>query len=54
MSPSKSGSAVAPGLAGLLYDRTHDAFLPIVFAAGLFALALIAYYAFRLAQRLLP
>jgi len=48
------GSAVAPGLAGLLYDRTHDAFLPIVFAAGLFALSLIAYYSFRLAQRLLP
>ena len=48
------GSAVAPGLAGLLYDRTHDAFLPIVFAAGLFGLTLIAYYAFRLAQRLLP
>ena len=47
------GSAVAPGLAGLLYDRTHDAFLPILFAAGLFALTLIAYYAFRLAQRVL-
>ncbi len=48
------GSAVAPGLAGLLYDRTHDAFLPILFAAGLFALTLLAYYAFRLAQRVLP
>ena len=48
------GSALAPGLAGLLYDRTHDAFLPILFAAGLFALTLLAYYAFRLAQRVLP
>jgi predicted MFS family arabinose efflux permease len=48
------GSAVAPGLAGLLYDRTHDAFLPIVFAAGLFGLSLLAYYAFRFAQRVLP
>lgn len=45
------GSAVAPGLAGLLYDRTHDAFLPILFAAGLVALSLVAYYSFRLAQR---
>jgi predicted MFS family arabinose efflux permease len=47
------GSAVAPGVAGLLYDRTHDAFLPILFAAGLLSLALVAYFAFRWAQRAL-
>jgi predicted MFS family arabinose efflux permease len=45
------GSAFAPGLAGRMYDRSHDAFLPIVFAAALFGLTLLAYFAFRLAQR---
>jgi predicted MFS family arabinose efflux permease len=46
-------SAVAPGLAGSLYDRTHDAFMPILFAVGLFVVTLFAYHAFRLAQRVL-
>jgi predicted MFS family arabinose efflux permease len=45
------GSAFAPGLAGRLYDRSHDAFQPILLASALFALTLIAYFTFRLAQR---
>ena len=43
----------APTLAGWLYDRTDDAFVPIVLAIAMFGLALVAYFAFRLAQRLM-
>ena len=46
-------TAPAPGIAGWLYDRSHDAYLPVVFAVCLFALALGANFAFRLAQRVL-
>jgi len=45
------GSAFAPGLAGRLYDRSHDAFVPIVFASALMALTVAAYFTFRFAQR---
>jgi predicted MFS family arabinose efflux permease len=44
-------AAPAPAIAGWLYDRTGDPFVPILFAAGLFGLALLANVAFRLAQR---
>jgi MFS family permease len=46
-------TAPAPGIAGWLYDWSHDAYLPIVFAVSLFALTLGANFAFRLAQRAL-
>lgn len=46
------GSAPAPGIAGWLYDRTGDAYVPILFAVGLTAAALVGTYAFRLVQRL--
>ena len=42
----------APTLAGWLYDRTTDPFVPILLAIAMFGLALVAYFAFRLAQRL--
>jgi MFS family permease len=45
-------TAPAPAIAGWLYDRTGDPFVPILFAAGLFGLALLANVAFRLAQRM--
>jgi cyanate permease len=41
----------APTLAGWLYDRTADPFVPILVAIAMFGLALVAYFAFRLAQR---
>jgi predicted MFS family arabinose efflux permease len=44
----------SPGIAGWLYDRSHDAYLPILFAAGLFVLTLAANFVFRFAQRVLP
>jgi len=44
-------TAPAPGLAGWLYDRTGDPFVPILLAIALFALALLANVAFRVAQR---
>jgi MFS family permease len=46
------GSAPAPGIAGWLYDRTGDAYVPILFAVGLTAAALAGTFAFRLVQRL--
>jgi predicted MFS family arabinose efflux permease len=46
------GSAPAPGIAGWLFDRTGDAYGPILFAIALTALALAAAWAFRLVQRL--
>jgi predicted MFS family arabinose efflux permease len=45
------GSAPAPGIAGWLYDRTGDAYVPILFAVGLTAAALAGTFAFRLVQR---
>ncbi len=45
------GTAPAPGIAGWLYDRTGDAYVPILFAVALTALALGAVFAFRLVQR---
>ncbi len=47
-------TAPAPGLAGWLYDRTHDAFMPLIVAIGLFALTLGSYFAFRLAIAVRP
>ena len=41
----------APTLAGWLYDRTGDPFVPILLAIAMFALALLAHVGFRLAQR---
>jgi MFS family permease len=47
-------TAPTPGIAGWLFDRTHDAFTPILFAIGLFALTLASYFAFRAAIALRP
>jgi hypothetical protein len=44
-------TAPAPAIAGWIYDRTGDPYLPILFAITLFALTLAANFAFRLAQR---
>jgi MFS family permease len=44
-------TAPAPAIAGWLFDRSHDPFLPILFAIALFALTLAANVAFRIAQR---
>jgi predicted MFS family arabinose efflux permease len=44
-------NAPAPAIAGWLYDRSRDAFVPILFAAVLFALTIAANLAFRFAQR---
>ena len=41
----------APTLAGWLYDRTGDPFVPILLAIAMFGLALLAHIGFRLAQR---
>ena len=41
----------APALAGWLYDRTGDPFVPILLAIAMFGLTLVAYVAFRIAQR---
>jgi predicted MFS family arabinose efflux permease len=44
-------TAPAPAIAGWLFDRSHDPFLPILFAIALFVLTLAANFAFRIAQR---
>jgi predicted MFS family arabinose efflux permease len=44
-------TAPAPAIAGWIYDRTGDPYLPILFAITLFALTLAANFAFRFAQR---
>ncbi len=44
-------TAPAPAIAGWLYDRLGDPYVPILFAIALFALTLAANVAFRLAQR---
>jgi predicted MFS family arabinose efflux permease len=44
-------TAPAPAIAGWLYDRTDDPYLPILFAIALFALTLMANFGFRVAQR---
>jgi predicted MFS family arabinose efflux permease len=44
-------TAPAPAIAGWLYDRSGNAYVPILFAIGLFALTLAANFAFRFAQR---
>jgi hypothetical protein len=41
----------APALAGWLYDLTGDPFVPILLAIVMFGVAILAYAAFRLAQR---
>lgn len=41
---------VAPPIAGWLFDRNHDPYSPIVFAASLFACAALANWAFRVAK----
>lgn len=41
----------APAVAGWLYDRTGDPFLPILLAITMFGLTALAYAAFRIAQR---
>ena len=46
--------APTPGIAGWLYDKTHDPFMPILFAVGLFALTFVAHIAYRVCQRVLP
>jgi predicted MFS family arabinose efflux permease len=44
-------TAPAPAIAGWFFDRSHDPFLPILFAIALFVLTLGANFAFRVAQR---
>jgi predicted MFS family arabinose efflux permease len=41
----------APALAGWLYDRTGDPFMPILLAIAMFGLALLTNFVFRVAQR---
>ena len=41
----------APALAGWLYDRTADPFVPILLAITMFGLTIVTYAAFRIAQR---
>jgi len=41
----------APALAGWLYDRTADPFVPILAAIAMFGLTIVTYAAFRIAQR---
>jgi len=41
----------APPIAGWLYDKTADPYMPVLFAAALFATAAFANYGFRLAKR---
>jgi len=43
--------APAPAIAGWLYDRSGDAFAPILFAIGLFVLTIAGNVAFRVAER---
>lgn len=44
-------SAPAPAIAGWLFDKTGDPFVPILFAIALFALTIMANVVFRMAQR---
>ena len=44
-------TAPAPAIAGWIYDRSGDPYLPILFAIVLFALTLAANFAFRFAER---
>jgi predicted MFS family arabinose efflux permease len=46
-------TAPAPALAGWLYDRTGDPFVPILFAIATFGVTLVAYHAYRAAHRAL-
>jgi predicted MFS family arabinose efflux permease len=46
-------TAPAPAIAGWLFDRLGDPYLPILFAIALFAATLVANFAFRFAQRTL-
>jgi predicted MFS family arabinose efflux permease len=46
--------APTPGIAGWLYDRTHDPYVPILFAVGLFALTFAAHIVYRICQKVLP
>ncbi len=46
--------APAPAIAGWLYDRTGDAFAPVMFAIALFFATAVANMAFRLVQKRLP
>ncbi len=41
----------APALGGWLFDRTADPFVPILLAIAMFGLTIVAYAAFRVAQR---
>jgi predicted MFS family arabinose efflux permease len=41
----------APALAGWLYDRTGDPFVPILAAIAMFGLTIVTYAFFRIAQR---
>jgi hypothetical protein len=41
----------APALAGWLFDRTADPFVPILLALAMFGLTIVSYAAFRVAQR---
>jgi len=45
------GIGPAPAIAGWLYDRTGDAYVPILFAIGLMGLAVAGNFAFRWVQR---
>lgn len=47
-------TAPAPGIAGWMFDRTHDGFTPLLFAIALFALTLGSYFAFRAAIAVSP
>jgi predicted MFS family arabinose efflux permease len=44
----------APALAGWLYDRTGDPFVPILAAIAMFGLTIVSYACFRIAQRVAP
>ena len=46
-------TAPAPALAGWIFDRTGDPFLPIVLAVTMFSATIFANVAFRIAQRTL-
>lgn len=41
----------APAVAGWLFDRTADPFMPILLAIAMFGLTVVTYAAFRVAQR---
>ena len=44
-------TAPAPAIAGWLFDRLGDPYVPILFAIAMFGLTLAANFAFRFAQR---